>query len=75
MRHRIIRQIKTLFEQKEDYNKPVSVDNFHGNIYIEYGGNGDKNKSLSIKDKHLNKSKPYLKYIIFDLTIKINNKN
>ena len=43
--------IKNLFEQEEeDFYKPVRVGNIYSYNYIEYGNNGDKNKSLSIKE-------------------------
>ena len=32
----IIRDIKTFFEQQEDYYKPVRVGNFWNNNYIQY---------------------------------------
>ena len=56
---RLIRDIRTLFEQEEeDYNKPKGVNNFWNNNYIEYESNGDKNRNLSL-DEYLNKIKPY----------------
>ena len=56
---RLIRDIRTLFEQEEeDYYKPKGVNNFWNNNYIEYESNGDKNRNLSL-DEYLNKIKPY----------------
>ena len=47
---KIIRDIKTLFEsEKEDYYKPLRIGNAFSSIYIEYEGNDEKNKALSIK--------------------------
>ena len=43
VKDRIIRDIRTLFEQEEDY-EPKRVSNFWNNIYIEYESNGDKNR-------------------------------
>ena len=44
---RIIRDIKTFFqEEEEDYEKLVRVGNFYRNNYIEYESNGDKKKTL-----------------------------
>ena len=64
---RIIRDIRTLFEQQaEDYYKPKRVSNIWKNNYIEYESNGDKNRNLSLV-KYLNKIKPYLRNIIIDL--------
>ena len=54
-----IRDIKPPFRQ-EDYYKPVRVGNFWSNNYIEYESNGERNKTLSIKEYHI---KPYLKDI------------
>ena len=47
-RDRIINDIRTLFEQEEDYYKLKKVSNFWKNNYIEYEGNGDKNRNLSV---------------------------
>ena len=46
---RIIRDIKTLFEQEDDCYKPERVSNFWNNNYIENESNGDRNKNLSLK--------------------------
>ena len=48
----ITRHIKNLFEEEEEkgYYKPVRENNLWSNNYIEYESNGDRNKSLSIKD-------------------------
>ena len=58
--------IRTLFEQQEDYYKPKRVNNFWNDNYIEYESNGDKNRNLS-PDEYLNKIKPQLWIIIIDL--------
>ena len=43
IKDRIIRDIRTLFEEeKEDYYKPKRVNNFGNNIFIEYDSNGDR---------------------------------
>ena len=67
-KNRIIRDIRTLFEQEEekDYYEPKRVSNFGNNSYIEYESNGDKNINLSL-DEYLNKIKPYLRNIIVNL--------
>ena len=54
--------IKDLFEQEEDFYKPLSVGNFYSNNYIEYESNGDRNKTLLIK-QYLDEIKPCLKDI------------
>ena len=68
IKDRIIRDIRSLFEQKqeEDYYKPKRVSDFWNNNYIEYKSNGDKNRNLSL-DEYLNKIETYLRNIITDL--------
>ena len=52
IKDRIIREIRTLFEQQEeDYYKPKRL--------INLWNNGDKNRNLSL-DTYLNKIEPYL---------------
>ena len=63
---RIMGNVKTIFEQEEDYQKPVTVSNFWNNNYVEFGSNGDRNKNLSIKE-YLHKIKLHLEDIINDL--------
>ena len=66
VKDRIIRDIKNLFEDEgEDYYQSVSVGNFWSNNYIGYESKGDR-KILSVKN-YMNKSRPYLKYIIITL--------
>ena len=49
IKDRIIRDIRTHFEQQEeDYYNPKRVNNFLNNSYIEYESNGDKNTNLSL---------------------------
>ena len=46
IKDRILRDIKNLFEEKqeENYYKPIRVRNFWSSFfYIEYGSNGEKN--------------------------------
>ena len=60
IKNRIIKDIRTLFEQEDDgyyYFKPKRVSNFWNNNYMEYESNGDRDKNLLI-DKYLNKTKP-----------------
>ena len=45
----IIRDIKNLFRQEEDYYKLVIVGNFYRNSYTEYESNGDRNKTYQLK--------------------------
>ena len=54
----MFRDIRTLFEQKEDDYKPKRVSNFWNNIFIEDESNGDKNRNLSL-DEYLNKIEEY----------------
>ena len=59
IKDRIPRVIKNVFEHEEEENsyKPVRVNNFRSNNYIEYESNGDRNKTLSV-EKYLNKIRP-----------------
>ena len=38
------------FEQEEDSYKPVRVGDFHSNNQIEYENNGDRNKTLLVRE-------------------------
>ena len=61
-----LENIKNLFEyekEEENYNKPVRVNNFLSNNYIECESNGDRNKTLSVEE-NLYKIRPYLRDII-----------
>ena len=55
IKDRIIRDIRTLFKQEDDYYKPSRVGGFWNNNYIEYESSGDRN--LSVKE-YLDKVKP-----------------
>ena len=46
---RVIRDIRNLSEQEDDYYKPLRAGNFWKNNYTEYESNGDGNKNLSVK--------------------------
>ena len=49
IKDRIVRDIRTRFEQEkeEGYYESKIVSNFWNNNYIEYESNGDKNRNLS----------------------------
>ena len=65
----IIRDIKTLFLQEEEYYcKTVIISDVRNNDYIKYESNSDRNKNVSVKE-YLNVIKPYLKDMIIDLQI------
>ena len=66
IKDQIIRDIRTHFEQEEDYYKPKRVNSFWNNNYIEFESNDDKNSILSL-DKYFNTIKPYLRDIIINL--------
>ena len=66
IKDRMIRDIRSLFKQEDDYYKPIRVGNFRNNNYIKYESSGDKNKNLSVKE-YLDKIKPYLRDIIINL--------
>ena len=54
----MIRDIRTFFEQEEDYYKSKIVSNFfYSNNYLEHESNSDRNRNLSL-DEYLNKIKP-----------------
>ena len=62
----MLRDIRNIFKhEKADYYKPVRINNFRNNNYIEYKTKGDR-KTLSIK-KYLHKIRPYLKDIMNNL--------
>ena len=54
-----------LFKLEKDHYKPVNIDDDFSRNYVEYKINGDKDKTLMIKD-HLDEIKPYLSGIIND---------
>ena len=56
---KILGEIKNLFEQ---YHKPVRLNNFWNNNYIEYKSNSDENRVLSV-EKYLHKITPSKKTI------------
>ena len=65
----VIRNIKNLFEyekEEENYYKPVRVNKFWSNNYIEYKSNGDKNEILTV-DEYLDNIRSYLRDIVNDL--------
>ena len=50
---------------EDDYYKPIRTGNACSSNYIEYESNGDKDKSLSVKE-YLNKIGPFLSDAITD---------
>ena len=67
IKFRVIRDIRTLFEQEEKYHyKRMTASNFGNNNYIEYENSDDRNKNLSVKECS-NKIKPYFRDIITNL--------
>ena len=62
-RDKLLRDIRTLYELKDDYYEPVRVGNFWSSNYDEYESNGDKNKTISIEE-YLTKYKPYLRVMV-----------
>ena len=66
IKDRIIRDVRTLFKQEDDYYKPSGVGGFWINNYIKYESSGDRNKNLSVKE-YLDKVKPYLRDVIINL--------
>ena len=66
IKNKIIRYIRILEHEKVDYYKPVSISSLWSNNYIEYESNGDRIKTLSVKE-YLNKIRPYFKNLIINL--------
>ena len=65
----VLRNIKNFFEyekEKENYYKPVRVNDFQSNNYFQYKSKTDKNRILSV-EKYFDKIKPYLRDNINDL--------
>ena len=62
IKDRILRYINNLFEDEEEKNyfKPVRVNNFWNNYYIEYKSNGNRNKAVSVEE-YIHKIISYLK--------------
>ena len=55
LKDRILRDMKNLFElEEQNYYKPIRVNNFWSNKFIEYESNGYRNKTLSFEE-YLNK--------------------
>ena len=50
----MIRDIRTFFEQEEDWYQPKRISSFGNNNYTEYENNSDKSSNISI-DEYLNK--------------------
>ena len=52
IKDRILRDIRNFFdlEEEKNYYKPVRVNNFWSNNYIEYGSKGDRNKMLPVEE-------------------------
>ena len=46
IKDKTIRDIRTLFKQEDDCCKPIGIDKFWNNSYIEYESSGDRNKTL-----------------------------
>ena len=63
MDNKILRDMRTLYESKEDYYKPIRFGNAFNRNYIEYESDGDKDKNLSIKEYH-GIIRPYLNDLI-----------
>ena len=66
-KHKIINDIRNLFEhEEEDYYKPIQIEIFWSNNFIEYESNGDRNKTGPIEG-YLFKIRLYVKGILNDL--------
>ena len=56
---RVLRDIRSFSESKEDYHKPMRTGNGFSSNYIKYENNGNKEKTILIND-YLDKIEPYL---------------
>ena len=57
IKDRMIKDIRNLCwnkEEEESYYKPVRVNNFWSNSYIEYESNSDRNETLPLKNILIN---------------------
>ena len=50
IKDRVIRDSRKLFEQEENYYKPVRVDRFWNSNYIERENNGDREKTYQLNN-------------------------
>ena len=62
---RSIKKLSEYKKEKENYCKPVKVNTFWNNDYIDYKSNGDKNKKLSAEE-YLNKIGLFLRDLLND---------
>ena len=51
---------------KKKIIKPVRINSFWSNNYVEYVSNGERNKTLSVEE-YLNEIRPHLRDIINNL--------
>ena len=58
-RNKIIKDLRAIYESKEDYYKPIKFNNAFNDNYIEYESSGARDKKLST-ERYLNIFKPYL---------------
>ena len=61
----ILRDLRALYESEEDYYEPIRINSAFNDNHIKCQSNGDKEKTLSIKE-YLNMIKPDLSNIIND---------
>ena len=47
---RVLRDIRSFSESKEDYHKPMRTGNGFSSNYIKYENNGNKEKTILIND-------------------------
>ena len=62
----VLRNIFEYEKKEENHYKSIRVNYFWSNNYIEYKSNGDRKKTLSVKE-YLDKIRLYLKDIMNDL--------
>ena len=70
IKDRIIRDIKTLFEEEDHDNHftPKKASNFLNNEYVDYQGSGSRNTNLLLNES-VNNIKPYQRDLTIDFQI------
>ena len=58
--------LKKKIRMKKKIIKPVRINSFWSNNYVEYVSNGERNKTLSVEE-YLNEIRPHLRDIINNL--------
>ena len=65
-KRQVLENVKSLFEDKEDYCEPIKTKGVFDNYYLKLKSNGDVNLSLA---QYLNEITPYLKKMIIGFIV------